>query len=656
MCGIAGIIAKKDNHRDLSDYAHRMGAAIHRRGPDSGGVWVDQEDGVALTHRRLAILELSEAGHQPMHSPCGRYVITFNGEIYNHVDIRDQLAKTVRSENSVHHHASWIGRSDTETLIRAFSSWGIEKTLQSLTGMFAFGIWDKKERALYLARDRMGEKPLYYGTNDSLFFFGSELKAIRSLPFPAPSINRRAVGFLMKYGYIPDPHCIYENFFKLAPGHWLKITSEDLHRGIMPKPNEYWSALTVAKVAASNPLSFKDDQEAINEFEKRLLQTVRLQTIADVSIGTFLSGGIDSSLISALAQSISSKSIKTYSIGFNEREYDESRAARTVAAHLRTDHTNLHVSAQDALDIIPGLATIYDEPFADSSQIPTCILSRLARTGVTVSLSGDGGDELFCGYTRYTEATKIMRTLNGVPMPLRTLSARLIQSMPAYFWNQLAYAPKLFGLWRHNTMDMGKKASKIAKILASDSCESIFDSLISHWDPSSVVISDDQRPYTQDWPNLGGLEENMMILDTSQYLPGDILTKVDRAAMAVGLETRVPFLDHHLFEYAWRLPMHYKMRTGESKWILRNLLYKYVPRELVDRPKMGFGVPLASWLRGPLRDWGESMLERNKLESQGYLMAGAVRDKWEQHLSGKQDWQYLLWNVLMFQSWLETNS
>lgn len=643
MCGIVGTWGQSSYTEEA------LGAAVRRmvhRGPDDTGLWVDSTSGIALGHVRLSILDLSPAGHQPMFSACGRYVIVFNGEIYNHLELREQLGGLA---------PAWRGHSDTETLLACFSSWGMEKTLKTTVGMFAIALWDRHEGKLVLARDRLGEKPLYFGYIGGAFAFASELKALTGLPGFSLDIDRKALALLLRHNYIPAPFCIYQGLAKLPPGTWLELTSDGVLHRALPAPCAYWSAVEAALAGVANPLAFASDAEATDALEAELARSVAGQMLADVPLGAFLSGGVDSSTVVALMQAQSSRPVKTFSIGFREGAYDEAVFARTVARHIGTEHTELYVTPEDALSVIPKLPTIYDEPFSDSSQIPTFLVALLARKGVTVSLSGDGGDELLGGYTRYFLAARVWRKIERMPHPLRRVAARMILACPPHAWDKLYGLADPFIAKQHRWPTLGDKLHKGAALLDCESGTALYQGLVSHWNPAGVVLGvrEADTQLTGQLPAMPGLTEQMMLLDTISYLPDDILVKVDRAAMAVSLETRVPLIDHRVFEFAWRLPLHYKVRNGVGKWLLRQVLYKHVPQALIERPKMGFSVPIDSWLRGPLRDWAESLLDESRLRQEGYFNPAPIRQKWREHLSGARNWQYHLWGVLMFQAWLE---
>jgi asparagine synthase (glutamine-hydrolysing) len=643
MCGVAGFLGRKiDGSVDL---AARMASALHQRGPDNSDVWVDDVSGIALAHSRLAILDLSPSGHQPMASATGRFTLTFNGEIYNHLEIRSRISDY-----------AWRGHSDTESLLSAFERWGIEATLESISGMFAFALWDHEKRVLTLARDRMGEKPLYYGWQGNTFLFGSELKSLKVHPAFNAEINRDALTLLLRHNAIPSPHSIYKNIHKLPPGTFLQI---QLGRKDA-QPKAYWSTRAAVASGQRNPF-VGNDREALYELERLLGQAVAGQMIADVPLGAFLSGGVDSSAVVALMQAQSARPVRTFTIGFHEAGYNEAEHARAVAAHLGTEHTELYVTAEQAMAVIPRLPQLYDEPFADSSQIPTFLVSELARRHVTVSLSGDGGDELFGGYNRYFWAVNIWKRIGWAPLPLRAALAGALTMLPPAAWNSAfsGLARFLPAGWRY--ANPGDKLHKLAEILAVRSPEEIYLGLVSHWKRPAEVVLGAHEPATiltdpKQWADLPDFESRMMYLDQMTYLPDDILTKVDRAAMGVSLETRVPMLDHRVVEFAWSLPLSMKIRHGQGKWLLRQLLYQYVPSRLIERPKMGFGIPVDVWLRGPLKDWAEGLLDENRLRREGYFHPGPIRQKWAEHLAGRRNWSYYLWDVLMFQAWLEARN
>lgn len=648
MCGIVGFLGGADvgHVRDFETQLRQMSDAIKHRGPDDEGRWWDVESGVGLGHRRLSILDLSPAGHQPMESSCGRFVIVFNGEIYNHLDLRAQLGLRA---------PAWRGHSDTETLLACFTAWGVEETLKATAGMFAIALWDKQTRKLVLARDRMGEKPLYFGYVGGMFAFASEVKVLRLLPGFRGQINRGALSLLLRHNAVPAPYCIYEDLAKLRPGTWLEISSDLVRRRDLPVVQTYWSAFESAIAGVGNQLVFASEEDAESALEAELSRAVAGQMISDVPLGAFLSGGVDSSIVVALMQKQSRPPIKTFSIGFREAGYDEAKFAGDVARHLGTEHTELYVSPDDALAVIPRLPSIYCEPFSDSSQIPTFLVAQLARQRVTVALSGDGGDELFGGYTRYFLAAQLWGRISSLPAAARKALAKLILALPVHVLNRLfdLASPIIPPAYRWPAL--GDKLHKGASLLKSGNGIDLYRGLVSHWEPSELMahVIEPDTLLVKEAPGLPTLVDQMMAIDALTYLPDDILVKVDRAAMAVSLETRVPLIDHRVFEFAWRLPLHYKVRNDTGKWLLRQVLYRHVPRNLIDRPKMGFGVPIDSWLRGPLREWAEELLDEGRLKQEGFFNPTPIRHKWLEHLSGKRNWQYHLWDVLMFQAWLE---
>lgn len=642
MCGFAGTLEAVVGVADSGDVVLKMNQAISYRGPDDFGIWTDPVSGVALGHRRLAIVDLSAAGHQPMLSRSERYVLVFNGEIYNHLSLRRELAALGGAED-------WKGTSDTETLLAGFEVWGIAETVEKAIGMFAFAVWDRQARVLTLGRDRLGEKPLYYGWQGQSFLFGSELKALQQHPSFEAQVDRGALALFMRHNAIPSGACIYRGIRKLQPGCLASVSLGKRE----PDIHSYWSAERVIRQGIELPFA-GSPEAAVQQLDELLLSAVGQQMVADVPLGAFLSGGIDSSTIVALMQAQSSKPVRTFSIGFHEPGYNEAEHAKAVARYLGTEHTELYVTSSQAQDVIPRIPDIYDEPFADSSQIPTYLVSALAKQHVTVSLSGDAGDELFAGYNRYLMTSRLWGHLSKLPMFMRKGVALGITAAPPSAWNALA-SP----FARLRDANLGDKLHKGARVLTAGNIDELYRRLISHWqDPAQVVIGAEEPDTLLTQNGLSSLDngiERMMALDMMTYLPDDILTKVDRAAMSVSLETRVPFLDHRVVEFAWQLPLDYKLREGQSKWVLRQVLYRYVPRELIERPKMGFGVPIGAWLRGPLRDWAEELLDESRLRQEGYFHPQPIRLKWAEHLSGKRNWQYLLWDVLMFQAWLAKN-
>jgi asparagine synthase (glutamine-hydrolysing) len=649
MCGLAGFLQRNGPSLDAaSALAAAMARQIEHRGPDDAGTWVDPVQGIALGHRRLAILDLSQEGHQPMHSASGRRVLVFNGEIYNHRAIRDELERAGAAP-------AWRGHSDTEVMLAAIDAWGLDAALKRFVGMFAFALWDREACALFLARDRLGEKPLYYGWQGDTFLFGSELKALKAHPAFRAEVDRDALALLLRHNYIPAPYSIFKGIRKLLPGTHVRVSIDE--RQCDPTP--YWSLREVAERGQAEPFG-GSETEAVAQLHSRLTEAVGLQMVSDVPLGAFLSGGIDSSTVVALMQAQSSRPVKTFTIGFDEEGYNEAEHAKLVARHLGTDHTELYVTAEQARSVIPRLPVLYDEPFADASQIPTLLVSRLARQHVTVSLSGDAGDELFGGYSRYGWASSLWRVLGRMPAPLRKASAgglghlspRLVDALYAQVSHLL---PERFRVGRPS-----EKLGRLAVMLRASGPEDLYRALVSHCDAPARIVIDSAEPPTvltdpAAWPGNQQFEDRMMYLDAMSYLPDDILVKVDRAAMGVSLETRVPFLDHRVVEFAAHVPLSMKMRQGEAKWLLRQVLYRYVPKELVDRPKMGFGVPIGTWLRGPLREWAEALLDEARLKREGFFNPQPIREQWREHLRGDRNWQYSLWNVLMFQAWLESS-
>ncbi len=649
MCGFAGYFTPLGQNSYSENYLilEAMADTITHRGPDGEGYWIDNNLGVGLAHRRLAIVDLSASGAQPMISGSGRFVIVFNGEIYNHLSLRDSLQRANQF------NGNWLSHSDTETLLEAFDAWGIEDTLKQCIGMFAFALWDKLEQKLILGRDRFGEKPLYFGWHgegaNRSFLFGSELKALKAHPSFSGKIDRGSICLLLRHNYIPAPYSIYKDIFKLDSGSILTVclTNPD------PIVTKYWDAFAIASKSKTTPFTGSPEQ-AVDELEKLAKSAVNQQMIAEVPLGAFLSGGVDSSAIVALMQAQSSCPVKTFTIGFNEKNFNEAVHARAVARHLGTDHTELYISPNQALEVIPKIPNFYCEPFADSSQIATYLVSELAKKDVTVALSGDAGDELFCGYNRYKLTSQLWDKLSLVPPPIRGFASDIISSISPAAWDQLsAIIPG-----KKNYTSLGDKIYKGAGVMASANLHQLYLGMVSNVsNPSEWVVDAFEYPTKLISNSSLGAEfddiEIMMLLDTVSYLPDDILVKVDRAAMGVSIEGRVPFLDHRIFEFTWSLPLDYKLRNGETKWPLRQLLYRYVPKELIERPKMGFGIPVADWLRGPLRDWAETLLSENRLRREGYFHPEIVRAKWAEHLSGRRNWQSQLWTVLMFQAWLE---
>jgi asparagine synthase (glutamine-hydrolysing) len=647
MCGIAGFWGSSPcaSEEALKRKVRRMTDRLIHRGPDSGGVWWDAQAGVALGHRRLSIIDLSSDGNQPMRSRCGRYVISFNGEIYNYRALRNELAAAGHT---------FRGTSDTEVMLAAIAQWGVDRALERFNGMFAFALWDTQNRQLHLARDRAGEKPLYYGLFQSGFLFGSELKALRANPDFAPAIDRDALALYLRHGYIPAPHTIYQETYKLPAGTILTMSAGDLRQ--LPSPRPYWRLRQIAQRGMDEPFS-GSAEEAVSRMEALLLEAVRLRMEADVPLGAFLSGGIDSSTVVALMQAQSARPIRTFTIGFHESSHNEAEQAALVAKSLGADHTDLYVTPAEALSVIPRLGSIYDEPFADESQIPTVLLSELTRRHVTVSLSGDGGDELFGGYTRYLWAQRIWRKAGWAPDPAKEFAAWALTRLSVQQWEAVfkragnLLPPKI------RQRNPGEKLHKLAEAVKAASPEGLYLALVSQWkDPASIVLGAREPATTlsdsSQWIACQDLVRRMMYADAAVYLPDDLLVKMDRASMSASLEARVPLLDHRLIEFAWTIPQSLKFRDGHGKWVLRQILNKYVPQSLIDRPKMGFDVPIGAWLRGPLRGWAEELLDERRLRSEGFFDALPIKQKWTEHLTGARNWQNEIWNILMFQSWL----
>lgn len=632
MCGLSGFLdlSCQKGPGDLESIICGMVNTLAHRGPDDQGVWVDPEAGIALGHRRLSIIDLSPEGHQPMAASSGRYIIIFNGEIYNFKELRRELG-------ALGEH--FRGRSDTEVMLAAISRWGVGGALRRFNGMFAFALWDRKERSLHLVRDRLGEKPLYYGWSGRVFLFGSELKSLSAHPEFAGEIDRNALALYLRHNYIPAPYSIYKGIYKLPAG--MILTIDLAHGRALPKPAPYWSFRSAAESGMADPFR-GSSEEATDALETLLRDAVQLRMEADVPLGAFLSGGIDSSTVVALMQAQSKQAVKTFTIGFTEKGYNEAEDAKRIAQHLQTDHTELYVTPEEARGVIPLLPTLYDEPFADSSQIPTFLVSQLARRHVTVSLSGDGGDELFGGYSRYFVGEKLWNVLHRVPKGIKRIAATCIGNISS----SLSF--------------IDSRLPRLTEVLEAEQAEILYRTIISHTNRPSDLVLGAKEPLTVHsdpsvWLQSPEFFERMMYFDTVTYLPEDILTKIDRATMGVGLEARVPLLDHRVVEFAWRLPLSVKVRNGVGKWPLRKILRKYVPPKLFERPKMGFGIPLGSWLRGPLREWGENLLSEKRLRSEGFFDSAPIRRKWNAHLSGRENGQYYLWNVLLFQAWLEAN-
>ena len=647
MCGITGFLNATRAHSGdaMKRIVLHMADTLRHRGPDDGGAWADPDAGVALGMRRLAILDLSPAGHQPMQSASGRYEIVFNGEIYNSPELRRELAAGDAT-------LLFRGHSDTEVMLAAFDRWGPDKAVSRFNGMFAFALWDRQQRKLTLGRDRFGEKPLYYAVLGGTLLFGSELRALRAHPEFSGEIDLGAVALYLRHNCVPAPHSIYTTVRKLPPATLLTVSTQDL----ACEPRTYWSARDAAEAGVRNVYPGSED-EAVDELDSLLRDAVKLRMQADVPLGAFLSGGVDSSVVTALMQAQSTAAVQTFSIGQMDREFDEAPEAARVAHHLGTDHTELYVSSEDALSVVPRLPQIYDEPFADSSQIPTFLVAQLARKKVTVSLSGDGGDEVFGGYNRHTWGGHVWGKLETVPLPLRRTCASAILALSSDAWDALFHraGPVLPNSWRQRMP--GVKLYKLASIMDSRNPRDMYRRLTEHWSDPSQILPGFVEPPTPlvhgASSGLASATEEMMYLDSVTYLPDDILVKLDRATMAASLEGRIPLLDHRIFEFAWRLPLPMRVQGREGKRVLRQVLSRYVPRELVERPKLGFGIPLASWLRGPLRPWAEEFLDEGRLRREGFFNPRPIRRAWQELLAGRGTWEFQLWDVLMFEAWLE---
>jgi asparagine synthase (glutamine-hydrolysing) len=622
----------------------RMSEALHHRGPDGSGIWSEGDSGITLGHRRLAIIDLSPLAAQPMVSRCERFVLTFNGEVYNYRDLRAALERE---------GATFCGESDTEVLLAAVAQWGIVRALRAANGMLAMAVWDRRNRVLTLARDRLGKKPLYYGMAGGDFIFASELKALRTYPGFGARVDRSSVALYMRHGYIPAPHTIYEGVAKVPPASYVEVRADGIG-----EPTAYWS---LAAEPGSGAIGDLEPGLATNELDRRLRLATRQRMVADVPLGAFLSGGIDSTTVVALMQAQSDRPIRTFSIGFAEREYNEAEDARLIASHLGTDHTELYVSSEQAQSVIPELPMIYDEPFGDSSQIPTCLLSKMTRDYVTVALSGDGGDESFAGYNRYFSGERIRSHRERIPRPLRVAAAAGLRSLPDKTWKRWVERANPILPHRLRSLRLDGKLTYAADLLDASRPESLYQVLVTHWgntvmaDPSVVPHAThfDRRSPSADKMDF---VHRMMHLDTQTYLPDDILVKVDRATMQYSLEARAPLLDYEVVEYAWSLPLDLKVRDGKGKWLLRQVMNRYVPSALTERPKRGFAVPLDHWLRGPLRPWAESLLEEELIRDQGILNPLPIRQRWNEHVEGGRNHHHSLWIVLMFQAWLRANT
>ena len=651
MCGIAGFLDTTARVPDRKQILTKMAKAVDHRGPDSFGIWMSDSPLIGFAHTRLAIQDLSENGHQPMSSHSDRYTITYNGEIYNAPDIREDL---IRKSHT------FRGHSDTETILAAIEEYGLEAAVKRFTGMFAFALWDKQERKLYLARDRLGEKPLYYGWQNGVFIFASELKSFHQIPGIRLEVDRNSLSAYLRFNYFPAPYSVYQGIQKLNPGHILDVGEHDWKAQSFTT-KEFWSLRDYYQSTQPQATQLGTDtspEKEIDRLDGLLKDAVSQRMLSDVPIGAFLSGGVDSSTIVAIMQQLNDKPVKTFTIGFEEALYNEAEHAKKVARHLGTEHTELYLKPKDALDVIPLLPGLYEEPFADTSQIPTYLISKLAREQVTVALSGDGGDELFCGYNRYVWGRKYIKKSRRLPAFSRKALAGVLGCVSPITLNRLLKTAEFMLPHKFRFATPGEKLHKFASILRLDNFDDVYKRLVSQWTNPSDIVLDAQESMTELDDSafshtIEDISRRMMYLDTRTYLPDDILTQVDRASMAVGLEARVPLLDHHLVEYAARLPTSLKLRDGKSKWILRQVLYKYVPESLIERPKMGFAVPIDSWLRGSLKDWAEELLSETRLRNDGFFQPAPIRKIWKEHLSGKRNHYLDLWSILMFQSWLD---
>lgn len=655
MCGIIGFISLRRSI-GLSEEITRMVCKLSHRGPDRQAVWTDDIVGLALGHSRLAIQDISPAGDQPMVSDSGNFVIIFNGEIYNHLDLRNVLI----SENK---KIDWKGTSDTETLLACVEAWGLDITLKRCSGMFALALWDKCRKILTIARDRLGEKPLYYGWQGESFIFGSELKPFKENNDFIGDINREALALYVRFNYVPAPFSIYKDIKKLPAGTYLELHFDGVHKSapVVDVPIPYWSLVETADKASRSRFQ-GNDEELVNELDKLLIHTVASQMLSDVPLGAFLSGGVDSSTIVSMMQACSKTPVNTFTIGFEEQGYNEAENGKLIASHLGTNHTELYISSEDARNVIPLIPTLYDEPFADSSQIPTYLVSKLASQHVKVALTGDGGDELFGGYNRHLWLGKLWRNIDRSPRFISSTLGRGLSSVSPEVWDAVFNKTKKLLPEHYRVSQFGNKMHKLGDLFSSSTVNEMYGRVRSFWNNEHIVIADKNKSernsfFSSDSILRSGMEieEQIMLCDALDYLPNDILAKVDRAAMGVSMETRVPFLDHKLIEFAWRLPPQAKIRNKEGKWILRRVLDRYVPSALMDQPKMGFAVPVGEWLRGPLREWAENLLSESRLNDDGFFYLEPIRKKWKQHLNRDKNWEHDLWGILMFQVWLDEN-
>lgn len=646
MCGITGFINITGDKEDAARQAigAAMAQAITHRGPDGQDIWQERESGVVLTHRRLAIIDLSDGGKQPMMSPSGRYVVTYNGEIYNYRELKSEL----ETQGCI-----FKSESDTEVMLMAFDRWGIDTALKKLNGMFAIALWDRQEKYIHFMRDRFGKKPLYIGWAGNDLVFGSELKSFHAHPDFKADMNRDILALYMRYGYVHAPHCIYQNMWQVMPAGRVSLDVSSLQAGanLVEKNQTYWSLRDVTESGVAAPLG-SSERDIIDGFEGLLNDAVSRRMLSDVPLGAFLSGGIDSSVVVALMQKNSAQAVKTFSIGFEEKGFNEAEHAKEIARHLGTDHHEFYVSDQDAQAVIPKLADIYDEPFADQSQIPTYLISRLARDHVTVALTGDGGDEILAGYDRHTKVADAWSKIGWMPQPARQIICGLAGALPESFYGTISGNPQL-----------GAKIKRLLKLMGLKDAAAVYDALVSVRQNNIVLNGEAPLIPLKDpehWPSGLNFSEQMMFGDMLSYRPNDVMVKADRASMAVALELRAPLMDDKLAEYCWRVPHHMKLRGGQGKWLLRQVLKRYVPETLYERPKMGFSVPLDSWLRGSLKSWGDDLLSHDRLKRQGLFDADVLSKEWQDfqmgkdtHVKSSQAASKSLWSALMFQSWYD---
>ena len=649
MCGIVGVWRR--GHLDsLLEVINRVNGLMENRGPDAEGVWLDEARGLAFGHRRLSIHDLSMTGSQPMESSCGRYILCFNGEVYNFKELKGEIYD--RRNSAAEAMFRWRGDSDTEVLVEAISMWGVSAAVKKLNGMFAFSVWDKKQLQLDIVRDRFGEKPLFYGWVKDVFVFASEVRAFREIPGFSKDLCLEAVSLFMQNNCVPSPYSIYEGIYKLPPAHILTLKQNS--RDVVL--NSYWS---IEQAARENDGAFSglSDTEAVGMLEEKISRSVEKRMLADVSVGAFLSGGIDSSTIVSLMQNNSTLPVKTFSIGFESNSYNEAHNAKKIAQHLGTDHTELYLTPNDAISVIPDLPDIYDEPFADSSQIPTFIVSKLAKKSVTVALTGDGGDELFGGYVRHIWADKLWRNMSMMPYPIRSLLGSMLTAVSPEVYDSIFERVKEFLPSAYRQNKSGDKLHKLSRLLSARTPMEMYCNLTSHWQLKDNVVKGGLplSVHTSIPCSNRPVSQLMMDADLKNYFLNDILVKVDKASMAVSLEARVPLLDNSIVDFSFGIPLSMKIRNGSGKWVLKQVLRKHLPDSLIDRPKWGFGLPLDEWMRLELREWCESLLSEECIKDVGYFDPKLIRRKWKEHLSGARNWQYHLWDVLMFHSWFYYN-